>query len=238
MAMAVADLLAQHPPLALTEHDGILVVRDDQMPGGTKARVLPLLLGGPAHEYVYASPVYGYAQIALAYTARAMGKRATIFCAQRCLWHPRTTEAHRAGARIIEVPVGYLSVVQAQARTYCAVSGATLLPFGLDTPAFVAGLAAVARTLPLVPHEVWAVAGSGVLVRALQQAWPAAQVHAVQVGAMPKIGSARLYKAPEAFERDAVLRPPFPSCSNYDAKAWRFVRQYAAPGALLWNVAA
>jgi len=45
-------------------------------------------------------------------------------------------------------------------------------------------------------------------------------------------------KAPEKFEQDARLRPPFPSCSNFDAKAWRFVRQRAAPGALFWNVAA
>ena len=31
--------------------------------------------------------------------------------------------------------------------------------------------------------------------------------------------------------------PPFPSCSNYDATAWRFVKAYARQGALFWNVA-
>lgn len=231
-------LCANSPPLVLTEHGGILVVRDDKMPGGTKARVLPLLLSGPAREYVYASPVYGYAQIALAVTARAMGKRATIFCAQRLHQHARTREALRYGARVVEVPAGYLSVVQARARAYCAISGAALLPFGLDTPCFIAGLAAVARTLPVVPYEVWAVAGSGVLVRALQQAWPAAAVHAVQIGSLPRIGHAMLYQAPEQFAQDARVSPPFPSCSNYDAKAWRFVQRYASPGALFWNCAA
>jgi hypothetical protein len=47
-----------------------------------------------------------------------------------------------------------------------------------------------------------------------------------------------LYAAPEKFEQDAKVKPPFPSCSNYDAKAWRFIQEYARPGALFWNVAA
>jgi hypothetical protein len=36
----------------LIEHDGVLVVRDDLFPGGTKARYLPLLFDG-AGEVVY-----------------------------------------------------------------------------------------------------------------------------------------------------------------------------------------
>ena len=76
------------------------------------------------------------------------------------------------------------------------------------------------------------------LTRALQLAWPGARFFAVQVGAVPNGGRAKIIKAPERFEQDAKLRPPFPSCSNFDAKAWRFVRQRAAPAALFWNVAA
>ena len=86
----------------IVEHSGILVVRDDLMPGGTKARVLPALFDSHT-EYVYASPVQGYAQVALAYCAKAHSKRATIFCAARKQRHPRTVEAARAGARIVEV---------------------------------------------------------------------------------------------------------------------------------------
>jgi hypothetical protein len=69
-------------------------------------------------------------------------------------------------------------------------------------------------------------------------AWPAARFFAVQVGAVPNAGRAAVIKAPERFEQDAKLRPPFPSCSNFDAKAWQFIRQRAAPEALFWNVAA
>lgn len=221
----------------IIEHEGILVVRDDLIPGGTKARVLHVLLND-ASEYVYASPVYGYAQIALAHVARESGKQATIFCAARKQLHARTVEAQRAGAKVIQVPHGYLTVVQARARAYCQITGAQLLPFGLDVPAFIEALADVARRLAIKPKEVWCAAGSGVLARALEMAWPQASINAVQVGIQPNAGQAKIYKAPEKFEDDAKgERPPFPSCSNYDAKAWRFIKQYAQPGALFWNVA-
>lgn len=223
---------------ALVEHEGIVVVRDDQMPGGTKARALPSVMTGGAREYVYASPAAGYAQLAIALVARDQGKRATVFCAARRERHRLTIAAEAAGARIVEVPVGYMSVVRSRARSYCAVSGATLLPFGLDVPVFLEALAGIARELPVRPREVWTVAGSGVVTRALQLAWPDAVFFAVQVGAEPKAGRAVVLKAPERFEQEARVRPPFPSCVNYDAKAWQFIREQASPGALFWNVAA
>jgi len=161
----------RHDPPLIREIDNLLVVRDDLLPGGTKRRALPVLMKGSS-EYVYASPVYGYAQVALAHVAREAGKRARVFCAQRNVRHARTLEAQAAGARIIEVPCGYMSVLKARAREYCAVSGARLLPFGLDTPAFIEALAGVARGLKVNPREVWTVAGSGALSRALQLAWP------------------------------------------------------------------
>lgn len=235
----MAGRLDDIAPPQIVEHGGIVVVRDDLVPGGTKARILPYVLGNTAaHEFVYASPVYGYAQIALAHTAKALGKRVTIFCAQRRILHARTCEASRSGARIVQVPHGYLSVVTRRAQDYCAVTGATLLPFGLDTPLVISLLAKVAAVLPIHPVEVWCVAGSGTLCRALQCAWPQVSVHAVRIGAVPQVGRALLHQAPERFEDDAKIRPPFPSCSNYDAKAWRFIRQYAKPGAVFWNVAA
>ena len=88
--------------------------------------------------------------------------------------------------------------------------------------------------------EIWSVAGKGVLSRALQQAAPKIPVRAVQIGRDLKdweIGRATLYKAPERFEQDAEYPPPFPSCPNYDQKAWRFVKRFGQEGCLLWNVA-
>jgi len=221
----------------IVEHAGILVVRDDRTPGGTKARVIHRLFD-ERREYVYASPVQGFAQIALAHAAREHGKQATVFSARRKQLHVRTFAAARAGARIVQVSPGYLNVVQKRARDYCGVSGARLLPFGLDCREMIDGIADLARSLGLSPAEVWSVAGSGVLTRGLQIAWPNARFHAVQIGRKPNIGRAKLYVAPEAYEDPAKVPPPFPSCDNYDAKAWRFIKQHASPGALFWNVAA
>lgn len=224
------------PDPVILEHDGFNVVRDDLLPGGTKRRAIHTLFDD-REEYVYASPVYGYAQLALAYAARDHGKKATIFCARRNTRHRLTMQAMLAGATIHEIPNGYLSVVKSRAGDYCQQTGARLLPFGLDNMLFIQALADVAARLP-APKDVWTVAGSGVLTRALQIAWPDAVFFAVQIGAVPNIGRATLFVAPEAYEKDAKQPPPFPSCSNYDAKAWQYMKQYASKGACFWNVGA
>lgn len=225
------------PAPRVETHAGILVVRDDLVPGGSKRRVIDRLLVG-GDEFVYASPAFGYAQIALAHACRDLGKRHTVFTAKRAAMHPRTAEAARAGAKVVMVPHGYLSNVQAKARAYCEATGAVLIPFGMDVPAFADAFAAIAKGMGLAPGEVWTVAGSGTLSRALQMAWPDARFNAVRIGGAARTGDAKVWVAPERFEDDARERPPFPSCSNYDAKAWQFLRRHAAPGALFWNVAA
>ncbi|HEY5865361.1 MAG TPA: hypothetical protein VI542_07385, partial [Candidatus Tectomicrobia bacterium] len=121
---------------------------------------------------------------------------------------------------------------------YCDDTGASLLPFGLDAPAYIDALAFVALSTGEAPEEVWCVAGSGVLARALRQAWPTAHLCVVTLGREPilPVDSVTVYRAPESFEDRAAIPPPFPSCSHYDAKAWQFIQAHASPGALFWNV--
>lgn len=228
------------PALAVDEIEGIRVVRDDRVLGGTKRRALDRLVAGiDAEELVYATPAYGFAQIALAGACRAAGKRATIFVAARSDRHPRTQLAADLGANIVEVKAGRLNVIQSRARKHCEETGAYLVPFGMDDEIFVDAMAQEIAALPgEAPTEVWCVAGSGTLTRALQRAFPDATHHAVQIGRDPDVGEAKLWKAPEAFEDDATDPPPFQSCSNYDAKAWRFIKEHASPGALFWNLGA
>lgn len=229
------------PPLTVVEHDGIRVVRDDMLTGGTKVRALvrliPLL---DATELIYASPAYGYAQIALAQACAIMGKKATVFVAKRKDLHPRTAKAKELGADIQQVPHGYLTHVTAKAKEWAhAEAGRLLLPFGLKDERFIDALADVARESGESPTEVWCVAGSGVLARALRRAWPSAKLCVVKIGSEPDLDGldATVYEAPEDYEKPAKQPPEFPSCDNYDAKAWRFIKQHATPGALFWNVA-
>lgn len=229
--------MARYPDPVIEDVGGVLVVRDDLIAGGTKVRALSQFMNY-ADEFVYASPAYGYAQMALAYACRDAGRQATIFVAKRNELHPRTLQARQAGAKIVQIPYGYMNNVKSKAKDYASAAGAMLLPFGLDFPEFISALASIARELPITPREVWCVAGSGVMARALQAAYAEADVHAVRIGAEPNIGKAQLLSAPEKYEQDAKSPPPFPSCSNYDAKAWQFIERYASPGALFWNVAA
>lgn len=219
-------------------HDELWVVRDDLLPGGTKRRFLtPLFARWPEAEFVYAGPVAGYAQTALGWAAADTGKRATLFVAARARPHPLTLEAIRLGVSVVECRPGYLSVVSARARKYAADVGARMLPLGFDCPDVIDEAARVLAGLR-DPFEVWCAAGSGVLSRALQRAYPGAVHHAVRVGRPPDVGGARLWTAPEAFEGRAQVMPPYPSAPTYDAKLWRFAHAHAVPGALVWNVGA
>lgn len=221
------------------EHDGILVVRDDLFPGGTKARYLPALFEG-TDELVYASPAQGGAQTALAHVARDLGKRATIFVAKRADPHPRALMAKSLGAKVLQVTPGYLNVVQARARAYCAATGARLAPFGADTPEAIEAIAAHARAAGIDdPDEVWCASGSGVLMRALSAAWPHARRHAVQIGRSltpADVAGASIHIWPQPFDARGP-QAPFPSDPHYDAKAWAMCTRLHGPGRVLfWNV--
>lgn len=226
------------PPI-LTEHDGIFVVRDDLFSGGTKARYIGALFAS-ADEIVYASPPQGGAQTALATVARELGKRATIFIAQRATPHPRSLMAKRLGAKVLQVRPGYLSVVQARARAYCNGTGAVLAPFGMNVPGASEAIAQAATATGVDPDEVWCASGSGVLARGLALAFPNARRHVVQVGRALEaadVAGAHIHIYPKPFDAEASRQPPFPSDPHYDAKAWEVCKLLHGPGTvLMWNV--
>lgn len=227
------------PAPQIVEHEGIFVVRDDLIGGGTKARFMVRLFE-QAEEVVYATPAEGGAQTALAWTAREMGKRATLFVAKRADPHPRALMAKRLGAKVYQVTPGYMTVVQKRARDYCAATGATLAPFGLDLPEAIETIAAAARATGFEPDEVWCAAGSGVLARSLALAWPNARRHVVQIGRALKpddVAGATIHVYPRPFGQEARTRPPFPSDPHYDAKAWEIATARRGAGRVLfWNV--
>ena len=174
---------------------------------------------------------------ALATVAKDLGKRATIFVAARAKLHPRTLEAARLGAKVVPVRPGYLSVVQARAKNDAKASGARLVPFGVNLPEAITRLADAALATGFDPDEVWCAAGSGVLARALAQAWPRARHHVVQVGrelATNEVASAEIHVYPRPFSDVAKAPPPFPSDPHYDAKAWETMTARKGPGRIVF----
>jgi 1-aminocyclopropane-1-carboxylate deaminase/D-cysteine desulfhydrase-like pyridoxal-dependent ACC family enzyme len=227
-----------NPPI-IVEHRGIRVARDDLLPGGTKTRYMPFVFKG-TEEVVYASPCEGGAQTALAHSARELGKRATIFVARRSTPHPRSVMAKRLGARVFQVPNGYLNVVKARAREYCRRTGATLAPFGFNFPEGIRAIAEAAKAAEIQPDEVWCASGSGVLATALSVAFPYAKRHVVEVGrslTAQEVAGATIHKAVVKFSKECKSKPPFPSDPHYDAKAWEIcIKNHGAGTILFWNV--
>ena len=108
------------PKPTIQEYDGIQVVRDDLLDGGTKRRAFTMYVASrpDVKEFVYASPRQGYAQLSLAYACKDLNRKCTVTVPKgKRYW--LTDEAEKLGCNIIEVPMGYLTNIQAKARYYC-----------------------------------------------------------------------------------------------------------------------
>lgn len=255
----IRDWQDPFPKPVLEIHEGIYVVRDDLLQAGTKVRGADYLIGHcPKHknikEWVYGScPATGYAQISLPFLCNKYGKKAVIFMAARSMdrLHDYQKRGIELGAEYHWVKDGMLNVTQKRARDYVAEDPKTraLLPIGLEHPTVFACFIKVARALPIVPKHVWSVGSSGTLSRALQLAWPNAEVHVVSSGGhnmnAREIGRAIFhpskYKWNQTVKKDEL--PPFPSAPEYDAKAWKPMLQYyewheRVDPILFWNVGA
>ena len=211
--------------IKLEKHAGMTVVRDLAL-GGTKGRYIEQLYKQAA-EVVYASSAEGGAQAALAAIAQKLGKKATIFGPSRASPHPRQVEVMRFGGQFEGIRPGYLSVVQSRARDYAQKHGALLAPFGMDLPNAVDTIAETARSLKLKPDFIWCSAGSGILARGLRLAWPAAEMHIVEVGASVDVAGTikHTFHKPYAWEAPSDWAP-FSCCRNYEAKAYHEMRRW------------
>lgn len=248
-----------NPAPVLSEHEGILVVRDDHLGHGSKVRFLDYLIGhDPNHshikEWVFGScPATGYAQISLPVLCNKYGKKAVLFMAKRDpkKYHEYQKRGIELGAVYNWVPDGMLNVTQARAREYAEAKSESrkVLPIGLEHPTALASIIKVARSLDIwQPDYVWSVGSSGTLNRGLQLAFPQAEVHVVSVGhtmSEREIGRAIHHKSPYKFDKPVKGNdvPPFPSAPTYDAKAWAPLMEWKkgkrlkGKTVLLWNVA-
>ena len=253
----IGNWVDPNPTPVITEHEGYHVVRDDLLSVGSKARAGDYLIGhAPEYqniqEWVYgSSPATGYAQISLPFICNRYGKKAVIFMAERSMdkLHDYQKRGLELGGEYHWVPNGMLPVTQKRAKDYVEEQPDTraLLPIGVEHPTSIACLIRVARSLPISPREVWSVGSSGTLSRALQFAFPEAQVHVVSVGhnmGEREVGRAIYHKSPYKFDKPVKgdHAPPYPSAPTYDAKVWHVMKEYhkefkRQEPCLVWNVA-
>ena len=247
----------EFPKVEIEQHEGIFVVREDKLEGGSKRRFIDRYIreemSKGANEFVFGGcPATGYAQMSLPLQAKQYGAKATFFMAKRSLdnLHPYQKKALEYGCDIRWVEMGMLNVTLSHARKYYEEDTyhRRNFPLGLEDARVIEDIEKLGKAIADEWSaenfsEIWTVGSSGTLSRGLQRAFPNLEVHCVSVGhkmSERELGRAKFYKSPYKFDKPIKKEeaPPFPSAPTYDAKAWPFIKQYAKPRALFWNVGA
>lgn len=231
--------------MTIEQHKGVHVLRDDLLPGGTKSIFLPKILDPVNYYYVYASPVYGGMQIALAKYAGSVNRQAVIFCAKRTFPHPNTIKCIEGGAMVMQVKGGYLSTCQRKAADFVSMNAnSQLVRFGADYPEAIDAIAERMRQVSVSigqePDHIYCAVGSGTLLRGIIKGTTAARITGVLVGkelTIQQNDRVSIVHYPKPFEKEANFTAPFPSCPNYDLKAWEVCMGDRKEGmTLFWNV--
>jgi hypothetical protein len=215
------------------------------------------------HEFVYAGPVQGYAQIAISQVAadckkRGKNYRATLFLENKNK-SALTRRAATYGPKIVEVPRVGLWELRDAAKEYVddinkknvnrsdksvPKTHVYLFKLGLFSETCLRILANQIRDAwgdNHRPHTMWLVAGSATILNSLYLVFPDTFFNVVQVGKKilpdqinPK--KTKLYISDERFSMVARIQPPYPTVATYDAKLWKYVLKYGRNGDYIWNV--
>lgn len=220
-------------PFTIRREDGLNVLRDDLVVGGTKRRGLYLLLRSLNAETVfYAGTIMGHGALALAMAGRDTGKTINVLLSAKDS-DPTVARLRDAGA--VVHPCAPLPIDALHKQAMEMADGAPVFPPGFAIPEFAGSLSGALCALDISPYpEIWVPSVTGTLARALKKTFPKTMVRTVSV---VKNGAPCDFAAPEKYHQPAKVPPPYPSCPYTDAKAWRFAQKHARPGALIWNTA-
>ncbi len=259
------------PPIKMSQvqltdrHSVLHVVREDLLPGGTKQRaIIPFLedlMAVGHHEFIYASPFCGFAQIALAYAGQHLGKKVTLFCetikneeAQHGVFHEFSLLAQSLGATII--PCENLHEAENQSQTYAEKTGSFLLPLGFNhelflyhySQALIKQFKILKEKIDFEPKVLWLPIGSGTLAGLFRQILPAEitlkcvdvrvlKPRDARITKIQNLKNIQFFRSGQLFHEKCDELPPFPSNRYYDAKLWPFISRSAHHNDIWWNVA-
>lgn len=235
----------------------VTVVREDKLPAGSKSRMAHALISHSDKKvFTYAQMKNGYAGISLAWACKELGKDCVLYIpkTKSGILSPHQKRCQDLGALIIPHQIYGASGLRKAARDHANdLDDGRYVDMGMkNEPICTAALISACRSIVKAighPPEVWSVISTGQLTRSMQIAFPesmfygvavARNIHAGEAGVIQNMpGGEHLFSHPYDFndDEDDDKLPPFPSCKNYDAKAWRYVEEFAQDGALFWNVA-
>ena len=220
----------------IEEHEGRIIVREDLLEVGTKARAGEYLIATcPYDTIVYVQPRFGFAGVSLTKLCKQYKKKLVLFM-------PSSKEISEHQAYCIENGCEYyfyriaaMPNLNLIAKKWAQINNAFFIPLGLKHKYVTAMIIKTALKIP-EPKSFWTAFSTGVLNRALQIAWPNAIANGVAVSRNihdGEKGRANIVSHYRSFNQNSLIKPPFPSASNYDAKVWEFTKE----GDLFWNVA-
>jgi 16S rRNA G966 N2-methylase RsmD len=241
-----------NPPMVITQHTynkiKFSVFRDDALMAGTKQRaIVDVLQKINKKKFIYAGPVQGFAQIALAYGARLTHKTAVLFLIKQ---HPRADLTQFAltfdSVELHEIENGYLKKLQECAEKYHKEnSDSYLLSFGCGEKTYADVLKKnIKESIPknISPKRIWIVAGSATVLNALYNVFPKTYFMVVQVGKkiwddQLDLKRTTLFISDEKYVDIAKELPPYPTVATYDGKLWVFFKKHGKPGDYIYNIA-
>ena len=231
-----------YPLPAIEEYDGVKVIREDAA-GSTKQRALGFLMSRIKEDtIVYSAPREGYAPYAILTTAKRYGKKVKMYFpaskrmseTQALLFENGLREEDAHFQRIAAMPM-----LNNAAKKWAEANGAFFAPLGAKHELVTAALVRTAYNMDFRPKSIAVATSTGVLIRALQIAWPETEFHSVAVARNLKAGEkgpAKFWSSPLPFLKDTKYEMPFPSYQNYDAKAFEYAVENGIEA--FWNVAA
>ena len=232
-----------NPAPRIVEHEGIRVVRDDDLVG-SKVRGGDCLISSlPKHidTIVYVQPRTGLAGVSILDVAKRHNKAVRLFMpsSKRISHHQACCIEQGAEAsfhRIAAMPnLNKIAKEWADQK-----ENAFFVPLGLKHRMVTAGMVKVASQIK-EPDVVYVATSTGVLTRSLQIAWPNAEFVSVAVSRNMKageLGRARVISEPRAFTAHESKEnlPPFPNIDTYDGKVWKYIPKHSDKDILFWNV--
>lgn len=239
----------------------IHILRDDLLPGGTKQRgAVPFLqekMQQGYQEFVYASPMAGFAQIALAKSCHAVGARSTVFAEVDPVTQGLSEFSLQAQETATVNPCASFTDAEYTAYYYAmANTSRYLMPLGFNDAVFrqylTEALAAqwwdLCRVYPYQADRVWVAVGSGTLITVLRRVLPeevelvAVDIRVLEIddprlAAVRALPNTRYYRVDQPFRTPCPEAPPIPSNPFYDAKVWPLLKQHGRQNDFWWNIA-
>ena len=232
-----------NPAPRIVEHEGIRVVRDDDLVG-SKVRGGDCLISSlPRHidTIVYVQPRTGLAGVSILDVAKRHNKSVRLFMPSSKKISHHQACCIEQGAEVSFHRIAAMPNLNKIAKEWAdKKENAFFVPLGLKHRMVTAGIVKVASQIK-EPEQVWVATSTGVLTRGLQIAWPNAEFVSVAVSRNMKageLGRARVISAPEPFTKGCKPEdlPPFPCIDTYDGKVWRYIPKNTGKDILFWNV--